>query len=229
MLKFNKIYRLEDQLKRKDVIEFRLTKEMLVKRSAQTKIPTKHGVFNCIGYENIINKDVHVALSLGDIDDGDPVLARVHSQCLTGDVFGSQRCDCGDQLDYAMEKISEEGRGVVVYLAQEGRGIGLINKLKAYGLQDEGADTVQANKELGFKDDLRDYGMGAQILRDLGISKLRLLTNNPRKIVGLDGYGLEIYERVPIVCKPREGNIRYLNAKQNKLGHMLNIKKAQDL
>jgi 3,4-dihydroxy 2-butanone 4-phosphate synthase/GTP cyclohydrolase II len=213
----------------KDIVEFRLKMENLVSRSAQTKVPTRHGIFNCCGYENIINSDVHVAFSIGEIDNGEPVLARIHSQCLTGDVFGSQRCDCGDQLDYAMEKIAEEGRGVIVYLAQEGRGIGLINKLKAYGLQDEGADTVQANQKLGFKADLRDYGMGAQILRDLGVSKLKLLTNNPRKIVGLDGYGLEITERVPIVCEPREGNLRYLNAKQHKLGHMLDIKKIQDI
>ncbi|HEB72053.1 MAG TPA: bifunctional 3,4-dihydroxy-2-butanone-4-phosphate synthase/GTP cyclohydrolase II [Nitrospirae bacterium] len=211
----------------KDVVEFRLKTEHFVRRSAETKIPTKHGVFKTICYENSINKDVHLAMVYGDISGDEPCLTRVHSQCLTGDVFGSQRCDCGEQLDHAMEMIAEQGRGVILYLSQEGRGIGLVNKLKAYELQDEGKDTVEANKSLGFKPDLRDYGLGAQILIDLGIHKIRLLTNNPRKIVGLDGYNMEIVERVPIICEPGENNLRYLSAKQNKLGHMLGIKKKQ--
>jgi len=211
----------------KDVVEFRLKTEHFVRRSAETKIPTKHGVFKTICYENSINKDVHLAMVYGDISGDEPCLTRVHSQCLTGDVFGSQRCDCGEQLDHAMEMIAEQGRGVILYLSQEGRGIGLVNKLKAYELQDEGKDTVEANKSLGFKPDLRDYGLGAQILIDLGIHKIRLLTNNPRKIVGLDGYNMEIVERVPIICEPGENNLRYLSAKQNKLGHMLDIKKTQ--
>ncbi|VAX16895.1 3,4-dihydroxy-2-butanone 4-phosphate synthase / GTP cyclohydrolase II [hydrothermal vent metagenome] len=211
----------------KDVVEFRLKTEHFVRRSAETKIPTKHGVFKTICYENSINKDVHLAMVYGDISGDEPCLTRVHSQCLTGDVFGSQRCDCGEQLDHAMDMIAKQGRGVILYLSQEGRGIGLVNKLKAYELQDGGKDTVEANKSLGFKPDLRDYGLGAQILIDLGIHKIRLLTNNPRKIVGLDGYNMEIVERVPIICKPGENNLRYLSAKQNKLGHMLDIKQKQ--
>ncbi len=209
----------------KDIVEFRLNNEHFVHRAATTRIPTAHGDFTAICFENSVNPDVHMALTMGDYDNGEPCLVRVHSQCLTGDVFGSERCDCGEQLDYALEKIAEEGRGVLLYLAQEGRGIGLVNKLKAYALQDEGKDTVEANHSLGFKDDLRDYGLGAQMLRDLGIRELKLLTNNPRKIVGLDGYGLEITERVPIVCEPKSNNLRYLKAKQNKLGHLLDIKK----
>jgi 3,4-dihydroxy 2-butanone 4-phosphate synthase/GTP cyclohydrolase II len=209
----------------KDVVEFRLKTEHFVCRSAETKIPTKHGLFKTVCYENSINSDVHLAMVFGDISGDEPCLTRVHSQCLTGDVFGSQRCDCGEQLDQAMEMISKEGRGVILYLSQEGRGIGLVNKLRAYALQDEGKDTVEANKELGFQPDLRDYGLGAQILVDLGISKIKLLTNNPRKIVGLEGYHLEIVERVPIVCEPGEDNVRYLSTKQSKLGHMLDIKK----
>ncbi len=213
----------------KDIVEFRLKTENFVHRSAATDIPTRHGVFKTICYENKINKDVHLALTIGDIGNGEPCLVRVHSQCLTGDVFGSKRCDCGEQLDLAMEIIAREGRGVLLYLSQEGRGIGLVNKLKAYALQDEGKDTVEANKSLGFKPDLRDYGLGAQILRDLGVHDLRLITNNPRKIVGLDGYGLHIVERVPAICEPNNSNIRYLKAKQSKLGHMLNVKKSGDV
>ncbi|VAX14868.1 3,4-dihydroxy-2-butanone 4-phosphate synthase / GTP cyclohydrolase II [hydrothermal vent metagenome] len=211
----------------KDVVEFRLKTEHFVRRSAETKIPTKYGLFKTICYENSINKDVHLAMVYGDISGDKPCLTRVHSQCLTGDVFGSQRCDCGEQLDRAMEMIAKQGRGVILYLSQEGRGIGLVNKLKAYELQDEGKDTVEANKSLGFQPDLRDYGLGAQILIDLGIHKIRLLTNNPRKIVGLDGYNMEIVERVPIICKPGENNLRYLSTKQSKLGHMLDIKQKQ--
>jgi len=213
----------------KDIVEFRLKTEKFVRRSATTNIPTKHGVFRTICYENKINKDVHLALTIGDIDNCEPCLVRVHSQCLTGDVFGSKRCDCGEQLDLAMEIIAREGRGVLLYLSQEGRGIGLVNKLKAYALQDDGKDTVEANKSLGFKPDLRDYGLGAQILRDLGVHDIRLITNNPRKIVGLDGYGLHIVERVPAICEPNNSNLRYLKAKQSKLGHMLNVKKSGDI
>lgn len=211
----------------KDVVEFRLKTEHFVRRSAETKIPTRHGVFKTVCYENSINNDVHLAMVYGEINKDEPCLTRVHSQCLTGDVFGSQRCDCGQQLDHAMELIAKQGQGVILYLSQEGRGIGLVNKLKAYSLQDEGIDTVEANKSLGFQPDLRDYGLGAQILVDLGVHKIRLLTNNPRKIVGLEGYRLEIVERVPIICEPGEDNLRYLNTKQNKLGHMLDIKKKQ--
>ncbi|MGK7345295.1 MAG: bifunctional 3,4-dihydroxy-2-butanone-4-phosphate synthase/GTP cyclohydrolase II [Candidatus Nitrospinota bacterium M3_3B_026] len=212
----------------KDIVEHRLKNELFVRRAVETVIPTKHGEFKAVAYDNAINDEIHLALLKGDVGGDEPCLTRVHSQCLTGDVFGSQRCDCGDQLDLAMEMISKEGRGVLLYLFQEGRGIGLLNKLKAYALQDQGHDTVEANHHLGFKADLRDYGIGAQILRDLGLRKIRLITNNPRKIVGLDGYGLTIVERVPAVCEPRESNIRYLAAKQDKLGHLLDIKKTTD-
>ncbi|MBI4827821.1 MAG: bifunctional 3,4-dihydroxy-2-butanone-4-phosphate synthase/GTP cyclohydrolase II [Nitrospinae bacterium] len=205
----------------KEIVGFRLKTESFVHRAAETTIPTRFGVFNAIGYENSINKDVHLALTMGEVGNGEPCLTRVHSQCLTGDVFGSERCDCGEQLIHAMEMIAKEGRGALLYLPQEGRGIGLINKLRAYHLQDEGKDTVEANESLGFHPDLRDYGLGAQILRDLNIHKLRLMTNNPRKIVGLDGYGLEIVERVPIVCQPKDSNLRYLDTKRSKLGHLL--------
>lgn len=213
----------------KDIVEFRLKNEHFVRRAAETSLPTRHGVFKTIAYENIINDEIHLALYMGDIANGEPCLTRVHSQCLTGDVFGSERCDCGEQLDLAMRMIAEEGRGVVLYLFQEGRGIGLINKLKAYALQDQGKDTVEANAHLGFKADLRDYGLGAQILRDLGLHQIKLITNNPRKIVGLDGYGLSMVERVPAICEPKDTNLRYLTVKQSKLGHMLDIKKIQDV
>jgi 3,4-dihydroxy 2-butanone 4-phosphate synthase/GTP cyclohydrolase II len=203
------------------VVAYRLSKERLVHRVAEARIPTEFGEFRIIGYRNDVDKAEHVALVRGDVEGQPNVLVRMHSKCLTGDVFGSQRCDCGPQLHGAMEQISREGRGVVVYLDQEGRGIGLLNKLRAYALQDSGADTVQANQSLGFAPDLRNYGIGAQILRDLGLSSIRIMTNNPRKLVGLEGYGLEIVERVPLVAPAHPENRGYLNVKRDKLGHLL--------
>jgi 3,4-dihydroxy 2-butanone 4-phosphate synthase/GTP cyclohydrolase II len=196
--------------------------ESFVKRVATVNMPTKYGGdFTAIAYSNMVDQNVHIALVKGDITPEDKVLVRVHSECLTGDVFGSRRCDCGDQLHKAMEMIQKEGRGVILYMRQEGRGIGLPNKLKAYELQDKGLDTVEANLQLGFKADLRDYGIGAQILVDLGIRKMRIITNNPKKIVGLEGYGLKIVERVSIETKPHEENILYLKTKKKKMGHLL--------
>ncbi len=206
----------------KDIIKYRMRIESFVKRLAQVKLPTRYGGdFTAIAYENDIDTNVHVALVKGEIKPEDEVLVRVHSQCLTGDVFASQRCDCGEQLHKAMEMIRKEGKGVILYMKQEGRGIGLINKLRAYELQDKGLDTVEANIKLGFKPDLRDYGIGAQILVDLGVRKMRLMTNNPKKIVGLEGYGLQVVARVPIEMSPNERNILYLKTKKKKLGHML--------
>ena len=207
-----------------DLIRYRLQNESLVRRAAVTTLPTVYGgEFTAIAYENEVDKQQHLALVKGDIQSEDAVLVRVHSECLTGDVFGSQRCDCGDQLHTAMRMVAQEGKGVIVYMHQEGRGIGLINKMKAYALQDQGQDTVEANLALGFEPDLRDYGLGAQILRDLGIRKIRLMTNNPKKIVGLQGYGLEVVERISIECKPGKRNINYLKTKKKKMGHLLSV------
>ncbi|MBF0330028.1 MAG: bifunctional 3,4-dihydroxy-2-butanone-4-phosphate synthase/GTP cyclohydrolase II [Nitrospirae bacterium] len=206
----------------KDLIKYRMRNERLVKRIATVKMPTKYGGdFTSIAYANDVDKNVHIALVKGTIKSGDTVLVRVHSECLTGDVFGSKRCDCGDQLHKAMEMISKEGKGIVLYMRQEGRGIGLANKLRAYELQDKGLDTVEANLQLGFQPDLRDYGIGAQILVELGVKKMRIITNNPKKIVGLEGYGLKIVERVPAEVTPHDKNIVYLKTKKKKMGHMI--------
>jgi 3,4-dihydroxy 2-butanone 4-phosphate synthase / GTP cyclohydrolase II len=208
----------------KDLIKYRMHTERLVRRSAQTNLPSDFGGdFRLIVYENDVDNHNHLALIHGNIDPNQPILVRVHSECLTGDVFGSRRCDCGNQLTKAMEMVAAEGNGIILYMQQEGRGIGLLNKIKAYALQDQGCDTVEANLRLGFKPDLRDYGIGAQILADLGVRKIRLMTNNPKKIVGLEGYGLEVIEQVPIVVDPNPSNIRYLKTKQEKLGHMLDV------
>ncbi len=203
------------------LIEYRVQKEKLVKKEIITHLPTRYGAFELHLYTNTMDNQEHLALVKGDISDGEPVLVRVHSECLTGDTFGSLRCDCKDQLNAAMMMVEREGRGVVLYMRQEGRGIGLANKLRAYNLQDSGFDTVQANIELGFRDDLRDYGIGAQILADLGIKKMRLLTNNPKKVVGLKSYGLEIVERLPIESLPNDINEPYLRTKRDKMGHLI--------
>jgi 3,4-dihydroxy 2-butanone 4-phosphate synthase/GTP cyclohydrolase II len=205
------------------LVAHRLTKEQLVHRVAEARLPTEFGEFRIIGYRNDVDEAEHVALVKGDVADQPNIMVRMHSKCLTGDVFASQRCDCGVQLHAAMRSIAEEGRGAIVYLDQEGRGIGLLNKLRAYALQDSGADTVQANQHLGFAPDLRNYGIGAQILRDLGLSSIKVLTNNPRKLVGLEGYGLEIVERVPLVASATDENRLYLGAKRDKLGHLLSF------
>jgi 3,4-dihydroxy 2-butanone 4-phosphate synthase/GTP cyclohydrolase II len=208
-----------------DLIKYRLHKESLVRRIAEAKIPTKYGgLFTAIAYENDVDPFHHLALVKGDIQPDDEVLVRVHSQCLTGDVFGSRRCDCEEQLHKAMAMVEKEGKGVIVYMRQEGRGIGLVNKLRAYCLQDLGRDTVEANEALGFQADMRDYGIGAQILVDLGLHKIRLMTNNPRKIKGLEGYGIKVIERIPIESKPSQENIEYLKTKAKKMGHILSIK-----
>ncbi|MFZ1081050.1 MAG: bifunctional 3,4-dihydroxy-2-butanone-4-phosphate synthase/GTP cyclohydrolase II [Candidatus Kryptoniota bacterium] len=205
----------------RDLISYRMRREKLVKKIVVTKLPTQYGNFDLHLYQSILDKKEHLALVKGEIDSNSPVLVRVHSECLTGDVFGSLRCDCGEQLHQAMQMVEKEGAGVILYMRQEGRGIGLVNKIKAYKLQDDGIDTVEANEKLGFKADLRDYGIGAQILVDLGAKKMRLLTNNPKKIVGLEGYGLEVVERIPIEIEPNEINQKYLETKRDKLGHLI--------
>ncbi|MGD8395913.1 MAG: bifunctional 3,4-dihydroxy-2-butanone-4-phosphate synthase/GTP cyclohydrolase II [Candidatus Eiseniibacteriota bacterium] len=207
----------------RDLIAHRRRHEILVERVSETLLPTVHGDFHLYLYGSKLEADHHVALVRGRVDDGEPALVRVHSQCLTGDVFRSLRCDCGEQLDRALEMIARAGRGVLLYMRQEGRGIGLANKIKAYRLQEEGFDTVEANQQLGLAPDLRDYGIGAQILVDLGLKKIRLMTNNPRKVVGLEAYGLEIVERMPIIVPPNAVNMDYLATKRNKLGHLIDI------
>jgi 3,4-dihydroxy 2-butanone 4-phosphate synthase/GTP cyclohydrolase II len=211
-----------------DLIAYRRRSEKLVERVAEAKLPTKHGEFVVIAYKSKVDPDEHVALVIGDISGDQPVLVRVHSECLTGDVFGSLRCDCGDQIALAMEKIAKEGRGVFLYMRQEGRGIGFHNKLRAYALQDQGLDTVEANIALGFEADLRDYGVGAQILADLGLHKIRLLTNNPKKVIGLESYGLQIVEIVDLRTPPTPYNLEYLKTKQRKLGHLLGVDGVTD-
>jgi 3,4-dihydroxy 2-butanone 4-phosphate synthase/GTP cyclohydrolase II len=207
-----------------DLIEYRMRTESFVRRSAETIIPTSiAGEFKAIVFENDVDDLLHIAMVKGNIDSEKPILVRVHSECLTGDIFGSLRCDCGEQLQTAMEMIDQEGAGVLLYIRQEGRGIGLVNKIKAYALQDQGLDTVEANERLGFQPDLRNYGIGAQILVNLGVRKMRLLTNNPKKMVGLEGYGLKIVEQLEIETEPNEYNRRYLKCKQLKMGHLLNI------
>jgi 3,4-dihydroxy 2-butanone 4-phosphate synthase/GTP cyclohydrolase II len=212
----------------KDLVAYRMQKEKLVKRAVEVRLPTHFGEFKLIAYETLIDDKNHLALVKGDVANGEPVLLRVHSSCATGDLFGSMRCDCGEQLATAMMMIEREGRGVLVYIMQEGRGIGLINKLKAYNLQDQGLDTVEANEKLGFKADLRDYGIGAQIICDLGVKKMRLMTNNPKKVVGLEGYGLEVVERVPLVINPNDINKSYLETKQKKMGHLFGGETTHD-
>jgi len=207
-----------------DLIEYRMRTESFVRRAAETVIPTIFaGEFKAVVYENDVDNLLHIAMVKGEIDPDQPVLVRVHSECLTGDIFGSMRCDCGPQLQKAMAMIEKENRGVLLYIRQEGRGIGLVNKIKAYALQDQGLDTVEANEKLGFKPDMRNYGIGAQILVDLGVRKMRLLTNNPKKMVGLEGYGLSIVEQVQIEVEPNEYNKCYLECKKLKMGHLLNV------
>jgi len=204
-----------------DLIEYRRRKEKLVLRVEDTKLPTQYGDFTAIAYESLLDGKEHLALVKGEWEENEPILVRVHSECLTGDVFGSNRCDCGEQLQTALSMIETAGKGVFLYMRQEGRGIGLVNKIKAYKLQDKGRDTVQANLDLGFPEDLRDYGIGAQILADLGVRKMRMMTNNPKKIKGLEGYGMEVIERVPIEMPAKVENRRYLQTKKDKMGHLL--------
>ncbi|KXZ40660.1 3,4-dihydroxy 2-butanone 4-phosphate synthase / GTP cyclohydrolase II [Alkalithermobacter thermoalcaliphilus JW-YL-7 = DSM 7308] len=223
LIEFSKIHNLKI-ITIADLIKYRRKNECLVQRVACANMPTRYGNFKAFGYINKLNNEHHIALVKGDISTDEPVLVRVHSECLTGDAFGSLRCDCGDQFAYAMKKIENEGRGILLYMRQEGRGIGLINKLKAYSLQDKGLDTVDANLALGFPDDMRDYGIGAQILLDLGVKKIKLMTNNPKKLSGLSGYGLEVVDRVAIQINNSKESIDYLKTKKQKLGHMLEFK-----
>jgi 3,4-dihydroxy 2-butanone 4-phosphate synthase/GTP cyclohydrolase II len=212
-----------------DLIKYRRRTERLIEKVAEAKLPTKFGDFNAIGYICTLDEKAHVALVKGDVSGKEDVLVRVHSQCLTGDVFHSRRCDCGQQMEDALRKIQAEGEGVFLYMSQEGRGIGLLNKIRAYKLQDEGKDTVEANLELGFPPDLRDYGIGAQILADLGLSTIRLLTNNPKKVVGIEGFGLRVTQRIPIQTGYTPENLRYLKAKREKLGHLIEYKEEEEL
>jgi len=205
------------------IIAYRRLHEKLIQRVAEASLPTRYGDFLAIAYKSAIDPDEHVALTRGELDGERPVLVRVHSECLTGDVFHSLRCDCGEQIDLAMKAIADEGRGVFLYMRQEGRGIGLHNKIRAYALQDQGLDTVEANEALGFESDIRDYGIGAQILADLGVRNIRLLTNNPRKVIGLEGYGLQVVETLPILAKPNPRNVKYLETKRKKMGHLLKV------
>lgn len=211
-----------------NLIAYRRRHEKLVHRVAEAKLPTRHGEFTIIAYKSDVDPDEQLALVMGDLSTEEPVLVRVHSECVTGDVFGSLRCDCGDQINLAMQSIASEGRGVFLYMRQEGRGIGFHNKIRAYALQDKGMDTVEANLSLGFAPDLRDYGIGAQILVDLGLSEIRLLTNNPKKVVSLEGYGLKVVQTLPIIVPPNPYNLDYLETKQKKLGHRLKIQDTND-